>query len=78
MGARFRLIPMVTTEEMDNQGSARQRKALPDDIPDFWAVQERDAGKWYTVDTFSDSLDAEEFLQQLIDGEEGEEGDIDE
>jgi hypothetical protein len=71
---RYRLIAVVTTEEVDNQGSARQRKALPDDIPDFWAVQEKDAGKWYTVDTFEDSLDAEQFLQQLIDGEEGEGG----
>lgn len=71
MTTKFRLVPM-TNVEGGEEGSAVQRRALPDDIPDFWAVQEKDGGKWYTVDTFDDSMDAEEFLQQLIDASEEE------
>lgn len=69
---KYRLVAMVMAADTDDGQEAMQRRALPDDIPDFWAVQEKDSGKWYTVDTFDDSLDAEEFLQQLIDSEEGE------
>lgn len=69
MANRFRLIPM-TTAEGSEEGSAVQRRALPDDIPEFWAVQQKEGSKWYTVDTFEEELDAEQFLQQLIDGEE--------
>lgn len=67
MANKFRLVPM-TTAEGSEEGSAVQRRALPDDIPDFWAVQEKEGSRWYTVDTFDEELDAEEFLQQLIDG----------
>lgn len=66
---KFRLVPMTTVEGQE-EGSAVQRRALPDDIPDFWAVQQKEGSKWYTVDRFDEELDAEEFLQQLLDGEE--------
>lgn len=66
----YRLQAMVAIEEDTSNGSVIMRKALPDDEPAFWVVQEKDDGHWYTVDTFTDLSDAEELLQQLLEGED--------
>lgn len=66
----YRLQALVAVEEETGTGSAVMRKALPDDEPSCWAVQEKDDGRWYTVDTFTDLTDAEELLRQLLEGDE--------
>jgi hypothetical protein len=59
---------------IDEQGSgdtavAHVRHASVDEGAEFWAVQQKEDGRWYTVDDFQSLEEAEEFLQQLIDGE---------
>jgi hypothetical protein len=68
---KYRVVPM-TIEEQDGDGLAvtQVRHAADEDAVEFWAVQQREDGRWYTVDDFHSLSDAEEFLQQLIDGDE--------
>ena len=71
-GNKYRVVPM-TIEEQGGDGLAvtQVRHADTDeDAVEFWAVQQREDGRWYTVDDFHSLSDAEEFLQQLIDGDE--------
>lgn len=66
----YRLQALVAVEEETGMGTVIMRKALPEDEPDCWAIQERDDGHWYTVDTFTDLTEAEELLRQLLEGDE--------
>jgi len=66
----YRLQALVAVEEETGTGAAVMRKALADDEPDCWAVQEKDDGHWYTVDTFTDLTEAEELLRLLLEGDE--------
>lgn len=69
---KFRVIPMTIAESGDGIDSAvaHVRHAYPDDEIHFYAVQEKEAGRWYTVDDFQSVEEAEEFLRQLIESEE--------
>ena len=67
---RFRVIPMTIDESGTGESAvAHVRHAADDEAIDFWAVQHKEDGRWYAVDTFPSLEEAQEFLQQLIDGE---------
>jgi len=71
---KFRVIPMTIDETGDNESTVISvvRHAFDEDAVHFWAVQEKEDGRWYTVDDFPSYEDAKELLQQLIEGEESE------
>lgn len=70
---RFRVVPMMIDEQGSGDSAvAYIRHASDEDSVEFWAVQQKEDGRWYTVDDFQSLEEAEEFLQQLIEGE-GEE-----
>lgn len=74
MGAsRFRVVPMTIDERGSGERAvAYVRHADTEDDVGFWAVQQREEGRWYTVDDFQSMEEAKEFLRQLIESE-GEE-----
>lgn len=69
---KYRVVPMTIDQPNDgiDTAVAHIRHAYPDESVDFWAVQEKDGGRWYTVDDFESMEDAEEFLNQLIEGDD--------
>ena len=63
-GSLFRIVPQVIDEGEESSGLVR--RPFDSETAEFFAVQEKEGSRWYTVDDFSSLIDAEEFLRQLL------------